>query len=102
MSQTNLDYKEVKSLSTREDVEMSLAKVPFNLYRHSDLEVFGIFTKHRNKILKDYLTDESYLPHEEFQSFSLVKAQEELRKAKRVEIKDDSCVGTGKRKTSEA
>ena len=32
-------------------------KMPFNLYRHSDLDQFAVFTKYRKKIYRDYLQD---------------------------------------------
>lgn len=37
-------------------------KLPLNLYRHADLDNFGVFTKYRKRIYKDYITDRTIDP----------------------------------------
>jgi hypothetical protein len=36
--------------------------MPFNLYRHADLDSFAVFNKYRKKIFKDYVTDKTIDP----------------------------------------
>lgn len=43
-------------------MELSLNKMPMNLYRHADLDNFGIFNKYRKRVYKDYITDRTISP----------------------------------------
>ena len=57
--------------------------MPFNLYRHADLDQFTVFNKYRKKIYSDYVTDKIIDPELEFKFFSLDQAQGRLRKVKK-------------------
>lgn len=89
-------------LSPSAVLELSLNKMPFNLYRHADLDNFGVFTKYRKKIYKDYLSDKMIDPEIEFKFFSLEQAQKGLQKIKKPEELPDKFYGHAKRKSSEA
>ena len=43
-------------------MELSLNKLPMNLYRHADLDNFNVFNKYRKQINKDYITDKIINP----------------------------------------
>ena len=83
-------------------MELSLNKMPFNLYRHKDLDNFGVFTKYRKRIYKDYLVETKIDPEIEFKFFSLEQAQNTLKKIKKPEEKSDKFYGHATRKSSEA
>ena len=74
--------------------------MPFNLYRHSDLDQFAVFTKYRKKIYRDYLQDSIIDPELEFKYFSLDQAQTKLKKIKKPEELPDKFYGYARRKTS--
>ena len=73
-------------MSPSAGVELSLARVPFNLYRHSECEVFNVFTKYKHMILKDHLKDTTIDPKGEFNYFSLEEASNILQKLKKPEL----------------
>ena len=76
--------------------------MPFNLYRHADLDQFTVFNKYRKKIYSDYVTDKIIDPELEFRFFSLEQAQGRLRKVKKEEEVPDQFYGKAFRKTAEA
>lgn len=76
--------------------------MPFNLYRHADLDSFAVFNKYRKKIFKDYVTDKTIDPEIQFKFFSLEQASTALKKIKKPEAKPDVFYGHGTRKSSEA
>ena len=45
--------------------------MPVNLFRHADLDNFGVFNKYRKRIYKDYITDRKINPEVEIKFFSL-------------------------------
>lgn len=57
--------------------------MPVNLFRHADLDNFGVFNKYRKRIYKDYITDRKISPEVEFKFFSLEEAKNTLKKVKR-------------------
>lgn len=84
-------------------MELSLNKMPMNLYRHADLDNFGIFNKYRKRVYKDYITDRTINPEMEFKFFSLEEAKNTLNKVKKVSTEvPDRYFGYGKRKSTEA
>lgn len=83
-------------------MELSLNKLPMNLYRHSDLDSFNVFNKYRKQIYKDFITDNIINPQNQFQFFSLEEAQQRLNKIKRKSEVSDKYYGYGKRKSTEA
>lgn len=76
--------------------------MPFNLYRHADLDKFGVFNQYRKKIYKDYITDKVIDPEIEFKYFSLDQAQKKLQRIKKPEEIPDKFYGHATRKSSEA
>lgn len=59
--------------------------MPFNLYRHSDLDNFAVFNKYKKRIYQDYLTNKTIDPAIEFKYFSLEEASNKLKKIKKPE-----------------
>jgi hypothetical protein len=76
--------------------------MPFNLYRHADLDNFSVFNKYRKKIFADYITDRTIDPQIEFKFFSLEQASYKLNKIKKPEEVPDRFYGYAKRKSTEA
>lgn len=76
--------------------------MPVNLFRHADLDNFGVFNKYRKRIYKDYITDRKINPEVEFKFFSLEEAKNTLKKVKRNTEVPDKFFGHGKRKSSQA
>jgi hypothetical protein len=76
--------------------------MPFNLYRHADLDNFSVFNKYRTKIFADYITDKTVDPQLEFQFFSLQQAASQLNKLKKHDQVPDRFYGHATRKSSEA
>lgn len=83
VNKVKIEQKELAELSPSSVLELSLNKMPFNLYRHADLDNFSVFTKYRKRIYKDYLTDKVIDPAIEFKFFSLDQAQKKLQKIKK-------------------
>ena len=52
-----VEEKSLAEVSPSSVLELSLNKMPFNLYRHADLDQFSVFTKYKKKIYRDYLKD---------------------------------------------
>ena len=98
-----LSESELVELSPSATMELSLNKMPMNLYRHADLDNFGIFNKYRKRVYKDYITDRTISPEVEFKFFSLEEAKNTLNKVKKTNTEvPDRYFGYGKRKSSEA
>lgn len=57
VNKVNIEQTEIESLTPSAVMEFSLNKMPFNLYRHSDLDSFNVFNKYRKKVYADYITD---------------------------------------------
>ena len=76
--------------------------MPFNLYRHADLDNFNVFTKYRKRIYQDYLTDKTIDPELDFKYFNIDKAQHQNRQLRKKEEVPDKFYGYAKRKSSEA
>jgi small subunit ribosomal protein S9 len=102
VNKVKIEQKELAELSPSATLELSLNKMPFNLYRHADLDNFSVFTKYRKKIYQDYLTDKVIDPEIEFKFFSLDQAQTRLQKIKKPEEIPDRFYGYAKRKSGEA
>jgi hypothetical protein len=103
ISSMKLNESELIELSPSATMELSLNKVPMNLYRHADLDSFGIFNKYRKRVYKDYITDRTINPEIEFKFFSLEEAKNTLTKVKKPSNEvPDRYYGYGKRKSSEA
>lgn len=102
MDAIKLQEKELAELSPSATLELSLNKMPMNLYRHADLDNFGVFNKYRRRIYKDYITDRTIDPEIEFKFFSLEEAKNTLSKIKRPAEVPDRYYGYGKRKSTEA
>jgi hypothetical protein len=71
VNKVKIEQKEIAELSPSSVMELSLNKMPFNLYRHADLDHFKVFNKYRKKVYADYLTDKTIDPEIEFKFFSL-------------------------------
>lgn len=57
MNKEVVEEKSLAEVSPSSVLELSLNKMPFNLYRHADLDQFSVFTKYKKKIYRDYLKD---------------------------------------------
>lgn len=97
-----IEEKELATVSPSTTLELSLNKMPFNLYRHADLDNFSVFNKYRKKIFADYITDKTVDPQLEFKFFSLEQASTKLNKIKKPEEVPDKFYGHATRKSSEA
>lgn len=101
VSNQPISERELLHVSPSAGVELSLNRVPFNLYRHSECEVFHVFTKYKHMILKDYLKDVSIDPKGEFNYFSLEEATNLLKRIKKPEMDEsEKYYGHAKRKSS--
>ncbi len=75
--------RELLHVSPSAGTELSLNRVPYNLFRHSECEIFNVFTKYKHMILKDFVKDMTIDPREEFGYFSLEEASNILKKIKK-------------------
>lgn len=97
----HIHERELLHVSPSAGVELSLNRVPFNLYRHSECEVFNVFTKYKHMILKDYVKDVTIDPQGEFNYFSLEEASNILKRIKKPELEEhEKYYGTAKRKSA--
>lgn len=93
----------VSSVTYSPHTEITLNRLPVNLYRHSELENLGIFNDYRAKLGRDILRVEEHDFEPQFNEFSLVEANEKLEKIKRgIQKVDQTAYGHAKRKTSES
>lgn len=97
-----LNENEIAELSPSAVLELSLNKMPMNLYRHEDLDNFGVFNKYRKRIYKDYITERTIDPEIEFKYFSLEEAHSTLKKVKKTAELSDKYYGHATRKSGEA
>lgn len=79
----NVSERELLHVSPSAGTELSLNRVPFNLYRHSECEVFHVFTKYKHMIMKDYVKDITIDPKGDFNYFTLEEASNLLKRIKK-------------------
>lgn len=101
MDKEDISERQLLYVSPSAGVELSLNRVPFNLYRHSECEIFNVFTKYRHMIIQDYVKDVSIDPSGDFNYFSLEEASNILKRIKKPELDErEKYYGTAKRKSS--
>ena len=102
INRETIKEKDLLYVSPSADTELSLARSPFNLYRHTECEIFNIFTKYKHMITKDYL-DDKQIDVPTFNFFSLENASNSLKRIKKEEESEiDKFYRHSKRKKSEA
>jgi hypothetical protein len=62
VEKVKISEKDIAEISPSATLELTLNKIPMNLYRHADLDQFGVFNKYRKFIYKDCITDRTIDP----------------------------------------
>lgn len=75
-----MDYNEAIEVSPAPSIETNINKMPINFHRHSELDIFSVFSDHKKQMLDGILDSsvENYMPA--FKYYSIDEASKRYEK----------------------
>ena len=79
----SLSEEMINDLSYSPHTEITLSRLPINLYRHSELDSFCIFSKYRQKLASNLMKEDEVDFEPQFSYFDVEEASNKYKRIKR-------------------